>query len=642
MKPRLDIYSFIRDILIVIILAGAVSCSSEKKTYEAYSIILSKCISLDCERDPGAVSGQMSGKAKFSYGLENKTITVKYGFLPANDYIENMLLENYNWYSEKGSLSSMSVKGDCGLKDKSKYYPVSIQGRWQPQGTGGGDLIVTLSKNNRLAVHIFGDGNFHYWDTFQLDSSDADFILGVLNEAYAKSNSSKKQSTFFKKLKGETVFYYEKDNETVFLEFNPRQEEKFYEYVVKDGMLDSRSSLKFDDEFLGSGKYVNLGKLIAKRGKVIYKPEDKDEKTLKFKPAGSKLDDLKITELPGQFQWLIGRWVDFSDNNYSYEFFPDGHYDYQFCKDGELSIKTTGDYFIKKTDEESIKILLCNDDWSSEGVIELNGASPEGSAMKISRFGQKQFYKFPSWLNNEWTDGVESFTIKNNTLLDPNRYFRKYAYSNAYDIGISPDWSITVGDNLITMVTHSNSRIIAHMYLDRNNKALGFTNADLTSVVQPLTMVKHYSSPMEILKDIYPASDVGSGISMKRVATERFLFYEQIECDHDVLLQTQDAYTYVDNPDPKFTKYDKMDNAYLVEWTQSADNPRQQLVVIFVQENGAWKIDNVIENPDYDQATVLFDYSKPPEPVYGDEAYSAEDFKRIEQIRKSLETKNEG
>jgi hypothetical protein len=66
------------------------------------------------------------------------------------------------------------------------------------------------------------------------------------------------------------------------------------------------------------------------------------------------------------------------------------------------------------------------------------------------------------------------------------------------------------------------------------------------------------------------------------------------------------------------------------------------LVVIFIQENGAWKIDNVIEHPDADQAQVLFDYSKPPVPVYEEGAYSDEDLKRIEQIRESLETKNEG
>lgn len=639
MKSILSLYHSVGRLLLVLLFAGTTACSDEKQIYETYSTILSKCIDLDCESNSGAVSGQMSGKAKFTYGLKSKTITVKYGFVPAKNYIENLLLENYDWYTEKGSLSSMTIKSDCGFKEKANYYPVSIQGRWQPQGTGGADMVVALSKDDKLEVVLFGDGNFKYWNSFQLDPTNAEYVLGVLNGLLSKSNIAKKQTTFFKNLKGETAFYYEDDDKTVFLEFNPQDEDHFYEYVVEEGMIDSRASLKFDDEYLGSGRFVNWGKLVAKMGKVIYKPEDEDEKPITFRPAGSRLDNLKNHEIPEQFQWIIGRWVDFSSNHYSYELFSDGHYDYQFCNDGELRVESTGDYLIKKAEEGSIKLLLCNDEWSSEGVIELDGENPEGSAMKISKHGQKEFYMFPSWLNNEWTDGVESFTIKNNTLFDPKRYFRKYSYRHAYDIGISPDWSVSVGNNLITIVSHSNSSIQAYLYLDRENKALGFTNADLTSIVQPLTLVKYYSSPMEILKDIYPASDVGSGISMKRVATERFLFYEQIECDHDVLLQTQDAYTYVDNPDPKFTKYDKIDNAYLVEWTQSADSPRIKLVVIFVQENGAWKIDNVIERLDDDQAGPLFDYSKPPVPVYGDEAYSDEDLKRIEQIKRSLENK---
>ena len=117
----------------------------------------------------------------------------------------------------------------------------------------------------------------------------------------------------------------------------------------------------------------------------------------------------------------------------------------------------------------------------------------------------------------------------------------------------------------------------------------------------------------------------------------RFRFYEEVECEGDVLWQTQDAYTYVDNPAPKFTPYSGINNAYLVEWIRNDNDPKVKLIVVFVEENGGWKIDNVIEfDEDGPQDKLLFDYSKPPVPAYSDEAYSQELLDKINEMKKTL------
>lgn len=624
---------------VALLLVGSVSCSNDKTAFEAFNSIISESVHSNCERHPGAISGKMSGKAEFSYNLKNETISVRYGFLPVKNYVENLLLENYDWYTETGSLSSMSIEDDCGLIGKTEYYPVSIQGRWEPYGTGGGKLIVALSKDYQLKVFIFGDGNFKYWDSFELTPAVAVSVLETMNAALDKSRRMKHNATIsdlLDKTKGETVFYYEKDDETVFLEFDPQNNDTFYEYVVKDRTIESRIALSNDEEYLGEGKLVNWGKLSAKRGCIIYKPED--EKPVLFKPAGSRLEDIKNSILPEQFQWIIGRWVNYSDNRYSYELYKDGRFDYQYCNQGEIRVESQGAYFIQNASEDSINILLCDAEGGSTGVhLDIDRSHPvDGNALKIGN-KSADYFLFPQWLNGEWTDGDASFTIKNNRLSDPERLIRRYSSGGAYDLETSMDWSVDVAISIVWLEAYSNSNKRACLYLDRNSHELAILQSEAGPIIAWLEPAKHYSSPMEVLKDLYPSVASTGGINEKMITTDRFKLYERIESEKDVLYQSQDGYTYVDNPDPQFTTYDSIENAYKVEWTRSDSDPRVELVVIFVNENGSWKIDNVIEHNDLEREQLLFDYTKPPVPTYDIESYSDEDLKQIEQIKTALE-----
>ena len=118
----------------------------------------------------------LEGEAVFRHNFKEKSISVTY-------YLEKHRVtgEYHTHATEKGLLSKMSIKESCGLRDADNYYPVSISGRWQPHGTGGGDMIITVSKDNVLEVIIFGDNHFLYQTRYFVES--ADYLLEVFNEA---------------------------------------------------------------------------------------------------------------------------------------------------------------------------------------------------------------------------------------------------------------------------------------------------------------------------------------------------------------------------------------------------------------------------------------------------------------------------
>ena len=90
-------------VLLLVLIISNVSCSDlreQKEAYDAYEKIISKCLDSAGEKETGSRSGNAYGKAKFSFSFKNKTIRVKYGYIPMDNYIENLLLENYEWYSE--------------------------------------------------------------------------------------------------------------------------------------------------------------------------------------------------------------------------------------------------------------------------------------------------------------------------------------------------------------------------------------------------------------------------------------------------------------------------------------------------------------------------------------------------------------
>lgn len=204
MKCENILYSSWWKLLLVLFVIGNTACSSDKYVYEAYTKIFDRVLDSDCEKSSGAMAGRLSGKANFFYSLKNKTITVKYGFIPLDNYIQNLLLENYEWYKEVGSLSSLTVEDDCGLQSEKDYFPVSIQGRWTPEGTGSGHLVIAVSKGNELEVYIFGEGNWKYWSSYKLSPADARYVLDVMNEALAKSQGGKRLS-FDGQNEGDTI-----------------------------------------------------------------------------------------------------------------------------------------------------------------------------------------------------------------------------------------------------------------------------------------------------------------------------------------------------------------------------------------------------------------------------------------------------
>lgn len=194
MKCENKLYSSWWKLLLVLFVIGNTACSGEKYVYEAYTKIFERVLDSDYKKISGAQAGRLLGKAQFHYSLKNKTITVDYGFIPVDNYIQNLLLEKYEWATEVGSLSSLTIKDHCGFVDENRYYPVSIQGRWTPVGTGSGDLVIALSKDNELNVYIFGEGNWKYWSSYKLSSSDGKYVLDVLNDALARSQGKERVS----------------------------------------------------------------------------------------------------------------------------------------------------------------------------------------------------------------------------------------------------------------------------------------------------------------------------------------------------------------------------------------------------------------------------------------------------------------
>ena len=138
-----------------------------KIAWEAYDKIMHYCFDNAIERDYGSRTGYVYGDARFKYDFSEKTIDVTY---TAMQYQA----------TEEGHLSRFSIEDSCGLDNEEKYYPFSIQGYWKPEGTGGGNLIIALSKDNELYVYIFGD-SWKHWAKYTLESGDQ--ILKYFNEA---------------------------------------------------------------------------------------------------------------------------------------------------------------------------------------------------------------------------------------------------------------------------------------------------------------------------------------------------------------------------------------------------------------------------------------------------------------------------
>lgn len=111
---------------------------------------------------------------------------------------------------------------------------------------------------------------------------------------------------------------------------------------------------------------------------------------------------------------------------------------------------------------------------------------------------------------------------------------------------------------------------------------------------------------------MYPNNTNGE-IEWSKYATERFCQYASDECDYDVVYQTQDAYSADILPNPHFSKYESYPNAYRVTWHRYEHKEQVSVILVFKEENGRMLIDNVLE-----KGKLLFDYSKPSVPFYGE------------------------
>ncbi len=147
------------------------------------------------------------------------------------------------------------------------------------------------------------------------------------------------------------------------------------------------------------------------------------------------------------------------------------------------------------------------------------------------------------------------------------------------------------------------------------------------------------SSPLEVLKVIYPnRQGDGEPEDFTEYKTERFYWYERIESDFDVLWQTQDGYTYVEKPNPAFTPYPGIDNAYIVEWTQSEGAGRTRVGLVFVNQDGKWLVDNAwpVGEDASAEPKMYFDYSKVPEHWASDDAMDDEERAFVRKVKKML------
>ena len=234
---RYSLVPLCKVILFVLTITGGMSCSEQKMqriAYDAYERIVSECIDSAANNQCGSVSGRVSGKASFLYNFNKKTIRVKYGFVPLDNYIENLLTENYSWYIETGTLSSMSVENNCGFKEKKTYYPASIQGTWESDKAGDGHLVIALSRNNELDVYIFGE-NWKHWNSFVLDSATAEYVLGVFDEAL--EIIAKREHKPFYPLGGKNLLPFFDDNDYLYEQQVDVAMNLGYRHYCKDGRI---------------------------------------------------------------------------------------------------------------------------------------------------------------------------------------------------------------------------------------------------------------------------------------------------------------------------------------------------------------------------------------------------------------------
>lgn len=546
------------------------------------------------------------------------------------------------YYSNDGNSNlKLTISGNGKYWSGSGTLPWGESAHFSGDIERNGDLISRASNNK--------SGKITYYDDYVSSVYFLNYRMWRKGEQKWREESAKKEQELLEKkrqnrkpLFKEGSYYMTPDTSSI---MEVRKDGFEFRLWGKNGVVNSY-------EYLGHGEYQPLddglsGHIRKGWGKRIIIKNSYDDKYTYLPCAKEVLQ--KLIKIDDEDLWIVGDWI---NEWHRHDILNEGHL-FHFSGDNTFTEKlldnvstlndstsnTFNGYFFFDISAYQVRYikLIYDSGVQKRFTFKENISISDYDSDLVA-------YSYPDWL-----DGVWEYSSLERGLF---RVIIKKGKANVmYGDQLIAYGFISFNDSGIDIKYNSNLHFALDINRDKNcvkvNKTVrgewGSQWMVKTAEAPERDLIFGYTDPETVLSIIYPSTPNAGGLFDHSLCiTERFDFYESIESDHDVLLQTQDAYTYVDNPDPKFTKYDKMDNAYLVEWTQSADNPRQQLVVIFIQENGAWKIDNVIEHPDADQAQVLFDYSKPPVPVYEEGAYSDEDLKRIEQIRESLETKNEG
>lgn len=323
-------------------------------------------------------------EAKFSFSKKDPSITVKYSAL--GSYAE-----------ERGELSKMSIVQSCGITQSDNYYPISIQGRWKPVGSGGGVLVISFSRSNEVEVNIFGDGNFQYWSKWKLKSLDKTFgLLGFSPDAPNNANDGETIEGLYEAISKEHRYYFllEKDHKHFDFWSVPTRNST----VVGDGIsfsfyntycnIDAKNKVYITKNGINYGVIGKYGKITIKgSGKIILKNDDGKRIVFRLIKDSLSLDEKLYRSITPDYKWIVGRW---QTNNYT------GDPIYTFSSNGKVYSSNGEGYYSFEGNELRL--------WWGKGEIEAYRYKPDEYFSNYSvtnygsyyAYGGATFYKIDS------------------------------------------------------------------------------------------------------------------------------------------------------------------------------------------------------------------------------------------------------
>ncbi len=153
------------------------SCSSldkqkENLAFATYQQVIDYTLEHKLSVNNGNKSGRLYGGASFSFhtkSASNSGVKISYDIPGIGSDIED------------GDLSDWAIKKSTNKSDGDASQ-VYISARWQPHGSGGGTLQLTVSTDNVVKIAIFGDGNWQYWTHVKVDSAKE--VIEMLESGY--------------------------------------------------------------------------------------------------------------------------------------------------------------------------------------------------------------------------------------------------------------------------------------------------------------------------------------------------------------------------------------------------------------------------------------------------------------------------